>query len=318
MKTIFQFLLSGFILISLNGYSQHGTTREKKEIQVKVENAHPNEIYHVKVITEKEGAKTVYEKAFGSLEEMESDSAVSLHVSGDQINAFQIQLEKLPEDFEWSVISDSLGHQVIRMKGGKFVFQNDKEEESTDQFLAEADSGEKIHSYEIRINNEGDSLEGGKEIKKEIFVLKEDNGHIINPSGDESDAMEHLENVKPPHPYRKGTSSSVKQARIIDISTADEDFSDFNLAHMPSLTLHTLTYYPNPNEGEFTLSFTGRKKPVIIRILDQKGHLMYEENLKDFSGYYNEVINVRKFNKGKYLLQIHQNGKVLNKKLILE
>lgn len=79
-----------------------------------------------------------------------------------------------------------------------------------------------------------------------------------------------------------------------------------------------INYYPNPNAGEFTLTFSGPKKPVIIRILDEKGNLMYEENQQNFSGYYNRVLNVKKFNRGKYLLQIHQQGKALNKKLILE
>jgi hypothetical protein len=87
---------------------------------------------------------------------------------------------------------------------------------------------------------------------------------------------------------------------------------------MSELVLKLLNYYPNPSEGEFTLAFSDTKRPVIIRILDIKGNLILKKNIPEFSGTFNEVLNVKSFDKDDYLLQIFQRDKVLNRKLILK
>jgi hypothetical protein len=111
---------------------------------------------------------------------------------------------------------------------------------------------------------------------------------------------------------------SFNTATIATISPGEDDFSTFNLSGMPELVLKSLNYYPNPNEGEFTLAFNGSRKPIIVRILDLNGNLKFERSIQDFSGTFNEVLNVKKFDKGTYLLQIFQQNKVLNRKLTLE
>ena len=57
---------------------------------------------------------------------------------------------------------------------------------------------------------------------------------------------------------------------------------------------------------------------MIVRILDIKGNLKIEENIENFNGTFNQVLNVKHFEKGSYLLQIFQQDKVLNRKLVLE
>jgi hypothetical protein len=318
MKLIFQILLLGLMIHSVNGFSQSLEKPEKKEIRIKVENNNPDKTYHVKIVTEKDGTEKVYEKTYGSLEEMESDSAISIRVSGEQHKTFNIKVEKFPEDFNWEEAEDSLDHQVIKTGGGNFVFINEDGDEPSLEFFSEADSGKNQQSYQIKIVKKGNSIEESNEIKKEMLVLKDDEGNVSIHPGSESKEMIWVEKDTGSRHKINVIKSSVNKAHIEDIPATDGDFSDFNIGSMPLLTLKTLNYYPNPNEGEFTLVFSGTKKPLIVRILNQKGNLMYEEELNDFSGYYNEVINVKKFDKGNYLLQIHQQGQVLNKKLILE
>ena len=318
MKLIVQILISGLLVHCGNVYSQTVEKPEKKEIRIKVENDNPDKTYHLKIVTEKDGTEKVYEKTYGSLEEMESDSAISIRVSGEQDKTFNIEVEKFPEDFNWEESEDSLGHRVIKKVGGNFVFINKDGDEPLLEFFSEVDSGKTLQSYQIKIVKKGDSLEEGNEIRKEMFVLKDDEGNIsVHPGSGSKEIIWEEKDSGARHKINV-VKSSVNKAYIEDIPAADGDFSDFNIGSMPLLTFKTLNYYPNPNEGEFTLAFSGTKKPAIVRILDQKGNLMYEEELNDFSGYYNRVINVKKFAKGKYLLQIHQQGKVLNKKLVLE
>jgi len=99
---------------------------------------------------------------------------------------------------------------------------------------------------------------------------------------------------------------------------SDEKWAGFNLGSMPGLTLKSLNYFPNPSEGQFTLAFTAGKKPVTVRILDQKGNLQFESKKEDFDGNFNEMINLKDLDRGTYLMQIFQQGKVLNKEIELK
>jgi hypothetical protein len=315
MKPILHIIIFGLFINSGTLIAQDQEKLKKQEIQIRVDGNNQDKAYHVKVVTDEDGTRKEYEKTYGSLEEMESDSSISIHVTGDQDKTFNIKVDKLPEDFEWVEASDSAAHKVIKTKGGNFVFIN--EDEPMLKIISDGDSS-KTETYEIRITKEGDSLEGVNEIRKEILVLKDDEGNIsIHPEGEENE-MIWMENGSKTIQKINVRKSVISQASIQDLIPGDRDFPDFNIASIPELTLKSLNYYPNPSEGEFTLSFSGPKKPIILRILDPKGNLKYEEEINDFSGYYNQVINVKKYNKGNYLLQIHQQGKVLNKKLILE
>jgi hypothetical protein len=156
---------------------------------------------------------------------------------------------------------------------------------------------------------------------KNVFVIKDEEGNISMSHGDDDvlvwvDEDGHKTIRKKYHV--KEDKTAFRTARIKTIPSGDEEFSSFNLSGMPEFELKSLNYYPNPNEGEFTLTFTGSKKPVIVRILDTKGNLKMEENMEDFNGTFNQVLNVKHFDKGSYLLQIFQQEKVLNRKLVLE
>ena len=84
------------------------------------------------------------------------------------------------------------------------------------------------------------------------------------------------------------------------------------------LNLKEVDYYPNPNEGEFTLRFKGKSAPTQIRIIDMMGKEVYNENINDFGGIYDKKINLSGNDAGVYVLQVIQSDKSWSKKLVVE
>ena len=52
-----------------------------------------------------------------------------------------------------------------------------------------------------------------------------------------------------------------------------------------------LRIYPNPSDGEFNLSYSGRPGALKISISDISGKMLYEKVLEDYKGEFNEQIN---------------------------
>ncbi|GEM_PF-1811656 len=108
---------------------------------------------------------------------------------------------------------------------------------------------------------------------------------------------------------------------IEDLHTEDE--AAFRKAGITqtenNLSINDLSFYPNPNDGRFTLSFeTAEEGTVDIRIVDVQGKSVYQEALPSFSGAYKGEINISAHPQGLYFLSISQNGKVMNKKIVIE
>lgn len=80
-----------------------------------------------------------------------------------------------------------------------------------------------------------------------------------------------------------------------------------------------LKFAPNPNQGNFNLSFTLKdKNTVTINIFDINGKLIYTETLKDFEGTYNKEIDISNNGTGPYFLQIIQGIYDLVRKIIIQ
>lgn len=92
-----------------------------------------------------------------------------------------------------------------------------------------------------------------------------------------------------------------------------EDVSKSNLA------VEKLTFSPNPSTGKFQLSFElPEKGKTTVRIFDVTNKEIYSEALGKFSGRYDRQIDVSQSPKGVYFLQITQDNKTLNKKIVIQ
>ncbi|MCB9231752.1 MAG: PDZ domain-containing protein [Bacteroidia bacterium] len=86
-----------------------------------------------------------------------------------------------------------------------------------------------------------------------------------------------------------------------------------------NLQVADLKFYPNPNDGRFSLEFNLPEKGTTqIRIFDMSGVTIYQAELSEFSGRHQSNIDISSFSKGIYFLQIEQNGRSINKKVVTQ
>lgn len=78
-----------------------------------------------------------------------------------------------------------------------------------------------------------------------------------------------------------------------------------------------LIIYPNPNNGTFSLKFkTEEKDNFQLKITNAIGQIIYEENINSFTGEYGKEFDMRKFEKGIYMLSIANSNKKIVRKLV--
>lgn len=85
------------------------------------------------------------------------------------------------------------------------------------------------------------------------------------------------------------------------------------------LDIEEFKFYPNPNDGKFTLDFNLPIKGLTsIKIYDLSGKEIYSNDLGKFSGLHSENIDISGEAEGIYFLQIKQDRKTINRKIILK
>lgn len=88
----------------------------------------------------------------------------------------------------------------------------------------------------------------------------------------------------------------------------------------PALQLKELRFYPNPGDDELQLEFEASEAgPVTIQLLEANTNkIVYEESRRMQAGdTFQEGIDLAGFQPGWYRLQLSQNNKVLNRKVII-
>lgn len=96
-----------------------------------------------------------------------------------------------------------------------------------------------------------------------------------------------------------------------------EDNSDEQMESV--LDVQNFSLFPNPNGGQFTLSFeTQSAGDLAIRILDIQGNEVFKDSRSRFSGQYKQNIDLSGKGKGTYVVEMQQNGKTLAKKVVVE
>ena len=83
--------------------------------------------------------------------------------------------------------------------------------------------------------------------------------------------------------------------------------------------INKLEVYPNPSKDIFNVSFVSEDiQNLEVRVLNMVGELVYSEGLEQFVGEYTKSINMSKYTKGVYFLEITTNNGVVNKKIVLQ
>jgi membrane-associated protease RseP (regulator of RpoE activity) len=84
-----------------------------------------------------------------------------------------------------------------------------------------------------------------------------------------------------------------------------------------TLTVESLELYPNPTSGPLNIRFEATAMPTTVTIVDAVGKTVYNNKLNDFSGQFNEQLNLGDQKPGVFTLSIQQGEKRLTKKIVL-
>ncbi|MDQ3046049.1 MAG: T9SS type A sorting domain-containing protein [Bacteroidota bacterium] len=79
-----------------------------------------------------------------------------------------------------------------------------------------------------------------------------------------------------------------------------------------------LNIYPNPNDGNFIISFSSNDiSSYTVELTNALGQLIYREELKDYSGTYSKKMSVVEYGKGVYMVSLTNAKKETIKKIIV-
>lgn len=77
--------------------------------------------------------------------------------------------------------------------------------------------------------------------------------------------------------------------------------------------------FPNPTDGIAQLKFrSSGKTDLKISLTDVAGHHIFKTEVKDFDGFYNEVLDLTDYAAGLYFIQIMQGRQVWTEKIVLQ
>ena len=100
-------------------------------------------------------------------------------------------------------------------------------------------------------------------------------------------------------------------------ATAINEAAEEKLRLENDLDMQKIAFFPNPNRGQFVLSFElPADEEVQISIYNSKGENVHSEQLNNFSGAYRNTIDLSNLANGAYYMQILQGDQTYSKKLI--
>ncbi len=115
--------------------------------------------------------------------------------------------------------------------------------------------------------------------------------------------------------------SGLIKIRIDDISRKEKSKLPENLKLKPkdNLKLKNLEYYPNPNDGRFTLRFDlPDNEESTITIFDMHGKELFKDSSTATPETYEKEIDISGYGKGTYILKVETGNKMASKKIIVE
>lgn len=104
---------------------------------------------------------------------------------------------------------------------------------------------------------------------------------------------------------------------VVELGKVNTETPQVLVSPETTLELDAFDAYPNPTLGPVNIQFEAKAVPTTIRITDISGKMVYNNQLKQFSGTFNEQINLDGNSPGIYTVSIQQEGKVFVKKIIL-
>jgi hypothetical protein len=340
------------LIIALAVFSFGAFAQDKKEVktQVKVENNDGK--IQLKIEKDVDGKSVTIDKTYNSVEEMKNDpdlEGINLHLFDAGNNKEMTFFSEDGEDGDHKVNviveldSDADGN-FSKESNNSFVFKSDGKE------------GDELHEIKVWVDEDGVKhiAKNGEEIELgedntwtdkdgKVHEINKSGGNVMIFSGDEMKEIESADGAT--FDFKFSTDDGEEgEHKVVVFSSSDSDdsnqgtytvkviehikihlkeveedeFSSFEGIDAKSLKMDELNYFPNPNEGKFTLQFKADKRPTEIKITSLEGKEIYAESLNSFEGTYQNEIDLSAQKRGIYLLQIIQGNKATNKKIVIE
>ena len=110
---------------------------------------------------------------------------------------------------------------------------------------------------------------------------------------------------------------------VTDANGCISDTNYFNVTwistSLESINIINLNIYPNPSDNEFNIVFNSLiGQNLKLRIFNSVGDIIFIDNLENYSGEYKKTIDLSKYTKAIYFIEIETDDGVINKKLILQ
>ena len=120
-----------------------------------------------------------------------------------------------------------------------------------------------------------------------------------------------------PRPDVGGMQVDIQTAADAEINQLNSQLR-LNLQAGNQLEVQKLQLSPDPNANNFQLTFfLPRKGKTLVRAFNDKGRLLYEFDLGQFSGLFNDAVDISQNGPGVYYLEIRQDSQALVKKIAL-
>lgn len=84
------------------------------------------------------------------------------------------------------------------------------------------------------------------------------------------------------------------------------------------LELRSFKAAPNPSNGQINLRFQADARPVSVRIMSPNGQAVYQRELPQFDGNFDEQIDLREAPKGTLYIMVQQGDKVYNSTIVVQ
>jgi hypothetical protein len=217
---------------------------------------------------------------------------------------------------------DEVEHEIkvwIDEDGTKHIMKNGKELDTDEVNSWTNKEGNlmkiKKSDGKVMIISEGD-IEEFKTIDGETIDL-----HVIDENSEDGEKHKVMvfESAEGGDGAQMRVAVKVIEHITIHLKEVEEnEFSNIPNINAKVLKANDLNYYPNPNNGKFSLEFKASKRPTEVKITSLDGKTVYSEELQNFEGIYQNEIDLSAQKKGIYLLQIIQGSKAINKKIVIE
>lgn len=283
----------------------------------------------VVIVEDENGSKTTFDSTFSiedrqKVEELLKQKGIDfkMEFNGDELEVLEKGNHKfmIKEEIEGEAGENGV-HKVVKVRSGS---DNINEEEIEVIIESLGDEIEELKK-QIHINiHDGNKFEFKTESmlsEEELKKLKEEMSHGEKQVIMKTIVLEENDNGE----VETKVFEFKTDAMVFFISEEIRDDMDDDLPteliekDLQSLQLKELKLFPNPNNGHFNISFdSNQKNDFQISVADVNGRVVYEKELTNFKGKFNEDFDLSQQESGLYFFNIVSGKHRETKKIILK